>query len=132
MSWHGYGNRYRTKDVYLSATLQIEMLTDNFEPQNEELSYMAIDRNAVWTNTEYSEEHRIVNGREFLIIQSVKPVKEYYNHLATSGYIEKRVFWVEDKVRYTFSVTGSFGNDEEIKCKEEVDKIVNEWMEKFY
>jgi hypothetical protein len=70
----------------------------------------------------YSEERRVENGREFIIIKMKRP---------DGGWTEKTVHWVEDKVIYQFHLLYFVIDNNEAETEAEVDEIITEWMKSF-
>ena len=89
----------------------------------DEVGITIIDVSAKKNGYTYSEERKIENGREFVIVKKMQ---------LDSGFMHKQVYWAEDKVIYMLDM-GYFVSEDDngAEIEAEVDDIISEWMKSF-
>ena len=110
--------------TYITANISACLFTKYCKDTGlDEVGITFVDASAKRTGSLYSEERKIENGREFVIIKETQP---------GSGFMHKYVYWAEDKVIYMLNM-GCFlkEDDNKAEIEAEVDEIITEWMKSF-
>ena len=112
--------------TYITANISACLFTKYCKDTGlDEVGITFVDASAKRTGSLYSEERKIENGREFVIIKHTHTQPEF-------GFMRKIVYWAEDKVIYTLNIhyhVREYDNEAEIEA--EVDEIISEWMKSF-
>ena len=108
----------------ISADIGVHIYTKYcYDTGSNEVGITFVDVSAKRNGCTYSEERKVENGREFIIIKQTQ---------SESGFMHKYVYWAEDKVIYMLNMGWVFKEDDnKAEIEAEVDEIITEWMKSF-